>query len=174
MEDQKKTDEHKAKPASEQKPPEPIKPKSELEILKSKADEYLNGWKRAKADYANLQKEVEKRQLEFIRFANEDLIHELLPLVDHFKQAFKHLPDELKSSDWVEGIRHIQSSLDKVLAFRGVKEIETLGEKFNPELHEAVEQVESDQASGTIIEELKTGFTLNDKVIQPARVKVSK
>ncbi len=147
---------------------------SEIENLKKKTEEYLDGWKRAKADYLNLQKEVEKRQLDFAKYANEDLIRELLPIIDHFKQAFKHIPDDLKSNDWVEGIRHIQSSLDKTLAYNGVKEIETENEKFNPELHEAVEQVESDQPSGSIIEELKSGFTLNGKVIQPARVKVSK
>ena len=148
--------------------------KNELEKLKDKNEEYLNGWKRAKADYANLQKDMEKRQIEFAKFASEDLMRELLPLVDHFKQAFKHIPDDLKSHEWVEGIRHIQANLDKTLAYNGIKEIETEGEKFNPELHEAVEQVESKKTSGTIIEELKAGFTLNGKVIQPARVKVSK
>lgn len=146
----------------------------EMEELKKKVNEYLNGWKRAKADYANLQKEVEQRQIDFVKFANEDLIREILPLVDHFKQAFGHLPPDLKGHDWIEGIRHIQSSLDKILAFRGIKEITTVGEKFNPELHEAVEEVDSERGKGIIIEELKTGFTLNGKVLNPARVKVSK
>ncbi|MBU0707600.1 nucleotide exchange factor GrpE [Patescibacteria group bacterium] len=152
----------------------PEKPISELDELKKKAEEYLDGWKRAKADYANLEKDVQKRQMEFVQFANEEIIRELLPLVDNFKQAFKHIPEDLKGQDWVEGIRHISSNLDKLLAFRGIKEIETVGEKFNPELHEAIEQIASDKPSGTIIEELKLGFVLNGKVIQPARVKVAK
>ncbi|MDD5342204.1 MAG: nucleotide exchange factor GrpE [Patescibacteria group bacterium] len=148
--------------------------KGELEKLKKQAEEYLNGWKRAKADYANLQKETDKRQLEFVQYANEGLLRELLPLVDHFKQAFKHLPEDLKASDWVEGIRHIQTNLEKTLAYFGVKEIPTVGEKFDPAVHEAVEQIQSEEASGTIVEEVKTGFSLHDKLLMPARVKVAK
>ena len=147
---------------------------TEVERLRQQVEEYLNGWKRAKADYANLQKETERRQSEFIQFANAALIHELLPLVDHFKQAFKHLPAELNDSEWVKGIRHIQTHLNKVLAEHGIQEIRTSGEKFDPTRHEAVEEVESDQPAGTIIEELKTGFLLHDRVLQAARVKIAK
>ncbi|MFA5106852.1 MAG: nucleotide exchange factor GrpE [Patescibacteria group bacterium] len=147
---------------------------TEADRLRQQAEEYLNGWKRAKADYANLQKETERRQSEFIQFANAALIHELLPLIDHFKQAFMHLPAELNDSEWVKGIRHIQTHLNKILAEHGIQEIRTVGEKFDPTRHEAIEEVDSDQPAGTIIEELKTGFLLHERVLQAARVKIAK
>lgn len=148
--------------------------KLELEKAKAQSDDHLNGWKRAKADYINFKRETEKKQREIIEFANAALLLEIFPLVDQFKQAFKHLPKDLEKSDWVAGIKHIQSNLKKLLNDLGITEIPTIGEKFNPEFHEAIGEVESDQDKGTIVEEVKTGFKINDKVIQPAKVKIAK
>ncbi len=143
--------------------------------FEKQAAEYLAGWQRARADYQNLKKETDSRMGEYIAGANQALLMELLPLVDYFKNAFKHLPEDLKSSDWVVGIRHIQSKLEQVLAYSGVKEMEVVGELFNPELHESAGEVEVAGAEhGTIIEEVRTGFKLHDKVLQPARVKIAK
>lgn len=137
------------------------------------ATEYLAGWQRAKADYANLKREIESKQLELIRYANEDLLKELLPLVDYFKQALRAVPPEQRGQSWVQGIQHIQSKLEQVLAYYGVKELNVVGEKFDPALHEAVG--ESDGAPpGTITEEVRTGFILHDKLLQAARVKVAR
>lgn len=140
-----------------------------------KALEYLAGWQRAKADYANLKRESEAKQIDLIKYASGELIKELLPLVDYFKQALKVVPNEQKGEAWVEGIRHIQSKLEQILAYNGVKEMEVIGEKFNPEWHEAISEVENSAFStGQITEELRTGFFLHDKVLQVARVKVAK
>lgn len=148
--------------------------KKELEKAKKQAEEYLNGWKRAKADYINFKRETEKKQKELIEFATAGMLLELFPLVDQFKQAFKHLPKDQQKSDWVKGIKHIQDNLNKILNNLGIEEIAAKGEKFNPELHDAIEEIASDLEEGTILEEIKTGFKMNDKVIQPAKVKVSK
>ncbi len=148
---------------------------TELELAKSQAQEYLEGWQRIKADYANLKRESELRQMDLVRYANTELLKELLPLVDYFKHALKAVPAEQKGQAWVEGIAHIQSKLEQVLAYYSVKKMEVAGEKFNPEFHEAVGEVESNDAeSGIIVEEVRTGFTLHDKVLQAARVKVAK
>jgi len=149
-------------------------PKNELKIVQKQAEEYLNGWKRAKADYINFKKETEKKQKELIEFATAGLLLELFTLVDQFKQAFRHLPVEQKDGEWIKGIKHIQSNLNKILKNYGIEEIKAVGEKFNPQWHDAVEEVESDQAEGTVVEEVKTGFKMHDKVIVPAKVKVSK
>jgi len=142
---------------------------------KTQAEEYLAGWQRARADYQNLKKETERKIAEYLSAANKDLLHELLPLVDYFKHAFKHLPADLKTSEWVDGVRHIQSKLEQVLAYHGVKEMEVVGEKFDPKLHEAAGEVEgSGQEHGIILEELRTGFMLHDQVLQPARVKIAR
>jgi molecular chaperone GrpE len=160
-------------PQTEPTPTPPVSAGSELEQCRQQAEEYLNGWKRAKADYANLRKETDKQQMEFVKYAQAGLVHELLPLVDHFQQAFKHVPAELSQSDWVEGIRHIQANLEALLAHHGVREIPTIGEPFNPEHHEAVGTVKGDQPSGTVVEKVKPGFIMHDRVLQPAKVKVA-
>jgi len=151
----------------------PVGAVSELEQCRQQAEEYLNGWKRAKADYANLRKETDKQQMEFVKYANAALIHELLPLVSHFQEAFRHLSDDLVDSEWVKGIRHIQTNLDALLANHGVEEIKSVGEPFNPELHEAVGTVKADQPSGTVVEKVKPGFKMYDQILQPAKVKVA-
>lgn len=148
--------------------------KEELVKAKAQAEDHLNGWKRAKADYINFKRETERRQKEIIEFANAALLLEIFPLVDQFKQAFKHLSKDLEKSDWVVGIRHIQANLKKLLSDLGITEVPTIGEKFNPELYEAIGEVESDLEKGTVVEEIKTGFKINNKVIQPAKVKIAK
>jgi len=149
-------------------------PTSELEQAQTQATEYLSGWQRAKADYANLKRESEAKQLELTQYANAELLKELLPLVDYFKHALAAVPADQKGLPWVQGIQHIQSKLEQVLAASGVKELEVLGEMFNPELHEAVAEVESTEPPGTIVEEVRTGFRLKDKLLQPSRVKIAK
>lgn len=146
----------------------------ELTTTQALAQEYLSGWQRAKADYANLKRESESKYQELIRFSNAEFIKELLPLVDYFKQALRSVPVEQKGQPWVDGVRHIQSRLEQILAYQGVKEMEVIGEKFDPALHEAAAEVkDSGQPEGTIVEELRTGFTLHDKLLQAARVKVA-
>ena len=143
--------------------------------LAAKAEEYLAGWQRARADYANLKRESEIKQAELVRYANAEMLRDLLPLVDYFKHALRAVPAAQAGEAWVEGIRHIQTKLLEVMAYHGVKEMVTVGEKFDPAYHEAVGEVElADQPSGQIVEEVRTGFMLHDKLLQPARVKVAK
>lgn len=160
---------------------------SELETAQEKMQEYLDGWKRAKADYLNLKKEAEQRHQDLIKFANASLILELLPVLDNFKLAVCHIPAEEKKADWVIGIMHIKKQFEDILKNLGIEEINTIGEKFNPALHEAVgreekyeegkegEEGKDDQEveEGTgdiIVKELRAGYTLHGKVIQAAKV----
>jgi len=159
----------------DQSPLTPPPESTDIETLKTQAQEYLQGWQRTKADYANLKRESETKQIDLIRYANAELLKELLPLVDYFKHALKAVPPEQKGLPWVEGVGHIQSKLEQVLAYHGVKEMEVIGEKFNPFLHEAMGEVEANETEpGIIVEEVRTGFTLHEKVLQPARVKIAK
>ncbi|MBU2229495.1 nucleotide exchange factor GrpE [Patescibacteria group bacterium] len=159
---------------TDQEQEQSIDPPTKLEIAQNQAEEYLNGWKRAKADYINFKKEQEQKQKELIEFANAGMLLDIFPLVDQFKQAMKHVPGEIEKSDWLIGVGHIQSNLSNILKSLGIEEVETVGAQFDPEMHDAVEEVESDQEKGIIVEELTTGFRLNGRVIQPAKVKVSK
>ena len=146
-----------------------------IEFWKAKAEEYLDGWKRAKADYLNLKKETEKQQEEFVKFSNAALIIEILPIYDHLKMAFDHLPENLEDNDWVKGIEGIKKQTRDFLASVGIKEIKTLNEKFNPEYHEAVAHEKKEGfKTDYIFEETKPGYLMQDKVLYTAKVKVEK
>ncbi|MFC1687612.1 nucleotide exchange factor GrpE [Patescibacteria group bacterium] len=145
---------------------------SELDKSKKQAEEYLNGWKRAKADYLNQKKEFEKREKETIQFANAALIAELLPIYSNLKLALNHKPED-KTGDWAKGIGQIYEQWKKFFLQIGIKEIETIGKKFDPAFHEAVTKEKKEgEESGIIFEEVGAGYTLHDKTLQPAKVKV--
>ncbi len=166
--------------------PEEIKEekKEEDELLKyqKERDEYLDGWKRAKAELINYKKDEAKRFEAIIKLANEDLIKELLLVLDSFDLGLISLSPSGRSPEGGEkegsaqkGMYLIRSQLKDILKSYGLEEIETsVGEKFDINIHEAVAEIESDQPSGTIIEEVEKGYLLNGRVIRPARVKISK
>ncbi|NCP17041.1 nucleotide exchange factor GrpE [Candidatus Kuenenbacteria bacterium CG_4_9_14_3_um_filter_39_14] len=134
------------------------------ELLK-KSDEYLNGWKRALADYHNLERETAKKKSEWLKMANEQLLVVFLPVYDHLKLALKH--SQAEKGDWLAGIEHVTAQFKKVLEENGVTEIKTVGEEFDPEIHEVIKK-ESDK--NIITREIKAGYKLNGKVLYPAKV----
>ncbi|MCD6471464.1 nucleotide exchange factor GrpE [bacterium] len=145
--------------------------KKELQFTKEKATEYLNGWKRAKADYINREREIEKEKEEWKKFANLNLILDLIPIFESFELAVKKISEKNKKieDNIVQGINQIKKQFDKLLESAGVERIKTVGEKFNPELHEIVEK----RGEGNeIVEEIQSGYKMYDKVIRPAKVVV--
>ncbi|MFA7662372.1 MAG: nucleotide exchange factor GrpE [Patescibacteria group bacterium] len=145
-----------------------------LHEIERQAEEYLAGWKRAKADYANLKKQTEENQFEIIKFANKNLILEILPIHNNFKYALSYIPADQLESDWVVGLKHIKNQLDEFLRKMGVEEIKTEGEKFDPNLHEAITQEKRDNLDeDTIIKELEAGYILSGQTVRPAKVIVS-
>jgi len=139
--------------------------KEKLKLCEKERAEYLAGWQRAKADYLNLQREYEKKIADCFKFANHQLILELLPFLDSFEAAVKNGKDE--------GIKHLYNQLLSVLKSNGLEEINTVGEKFNPEIHEAVEIVKAEKEEGTIIEEIQRGYKFHGKLIRASKVKVA-
>lgn len=139
-----------------------------------KCAEYLAGWKRALADYQNLKQQSAEQITDFRKFAQADLLEQLIPITDYFQQAFKNVPEAEQSSSWLQGIKYIQQNFDKVLSDNGVMQIKSVGEMFDPNLHEAVGEVESTEAEGTIMEEKQAGFTLHGKLLRPAKVITAK
>ena len=152
--------------------------KDDVSDLQQKCEEYLSGWKRAQADYHNLQKQTANERQKYVKMANEDLIRELLPVYDNMKIAVEHIPEDQKKIDWVIGVEHIKNQLQKFLENQGVEEIiPKKDDDFNPELHDAVERAEADseaagEGSETIKGVLKQGYKLNGKVIVAAKVVV--
>ena len=145
----------------------------ELAEYKKKADDYLNSWKRTAADFENYKKRQEREAKELIQFAREVTVVKMLPTLEALEQALRHSPQDDKFKIWSEGVIKIVHQLEKVLLEMGIEKIKSLGEKFNHELHEAVEMVDGGE-SGKIIEEVQAGYKLNGKVIRPAKVKVAK
>lgn len=146
--------------------------KKSLEEEKAKAERYLNNWQRAEADFDNYRKRVEQERSERDRFANMVLILNLLPVLDDFERAFNSLPAKLVQLTWIDGIRLIYHKLQATLEARGLSEIKTVGENFDPTVHEALSQGEGEE--GKVIEELQKGYKLHDRVIRPAIVVVGK
>lgn len=152
------------------------KEKNEIEELKQKAVENLAGWKRALADYNNFKKRQAENEKELVKYSNENLILDILPVLDNFRHAYKGLPKDMEGNAWVEGIKYIKVQFEDVLKNSGVEEIKSIGEEFNPEIHEAVEEIkvkDKDVKKGTIVEEVLKGYRLNNKVIRAAKVKVA-
>ena len=145
-------------------------------------EEYLNGWKRAKADLINYQKDEMKRLAEAIKFGNEELIEELLTVLDSFDLSLASMkaptPDGGRDPDQnignKKGMEIIQSQLENILHKYGLEPIKSIGEKFDPSIHETIEEVKSERESGTVVEELIKGWKLHGKTIRPAKVKVAK
>lgn len=146
--------------------------KENLNQLKKQAEEYLNGWKRAKADYINKEREIEKEKSEWIKFANKDLVLQLLPVLDSLHQSLDHIPKDIGENEWVKGVAQIKIQFESFLQSQGVEKIKTVGEVFNPEHHEVIGKEESDgkDKENVIVQEVQTGYMMHDKVIRTAKV----
>ena len=136
----------------------------ELEDLKQKVEEFESRYKRALADYQNLQKRVQEEKGEWIRSANKELILRILTVLDTLMLAYQHTQD-----------KNIQVSVQQffdILKSEGVTKIETVGQKFDPNTMEAIATDVGEE--GKVIEELRAGFMLYDKLLRAAQVKVGK
>lgn len=139
-------------------------------------DEYKIGWQRAVADYQNLQKETSTRRQEWIAMSKQQIIEDFIPVYDNFKKAFSHHPevkDQKQVQNWIDGIGHIQRQFQEVLKSHGVEEIKTVGQKFDPRLHETVGEEEGSEP-GLIVKEYEGGYTMGDLIIKVAKVIISK
>lgn len=144
------------------------KTKKECEEKTKQAEERLNQMKYLQADFDNYRKNFEKEKENIIKLANENIIKELLPMLDDLERAIKTTENKNK-----EGLEIMHKNLVKLLENHGLKKIEALGKRFDPNYHEALLKEESDREEGTIIEELQKGFMLKNKVIRPSKVKIS-
>jgi molecular chaperone GrpE len=145
-----------------------------------KCEEYLAGWKRAQADYANLKRDSDTQKTEFAKFANERLLDALLPAFDQFEIALTFAPKSEEFSDpkrfdgWLNGLKAVRSMWEATFRDIGLERVATDG-TFDPNLHEAVaeESVEGKEA-GTILRTEQSGWKLHGKLLRPAKVTVVK
>ena len=135
-----------------------------------KADDYLDSWKRAQADFINYKRRADQEKMEMGVYANTQLILSLLPVLDDFERAVDSLTPKLAKTDWVHGIRLVERKLRTVLQAQGVTPIKAVGETFDPNLHEAVMHVKGED--GKVVQELQKGYRLHDKILRPSKVAV--
>lgn len=141
--------------------------------LKEEITELTAGWQRTQADFNNYKRQSEIDKMRLVKLANQDLMLEILPILDNFQLAAKHIPKELENDNWAIGVKQIEKQLESILESEGLKKIATLGSEFNPHFHEAIEHVKSKRSEGEIIEEIIPGYTFDDMILRPAKVKVS-
>ncbi len=137
---------------------------------KQRAEEYLANWQRAQADFINYKRRAEQERLEFNSYANANLVLGILPVLDDMERAIKAIPEEFYSHDWVEGVKLVERKFKTTLEGLGVKPILALGMAFDPKLHEAIRHEKGKE--GMVIAEYQKGYTLNGKLLRPARVAV--
>ena len=148
---------------------------AELEGSRLKANEYLEGWQRARADFMNYKRRVERDQAQMHQTVTGNIIKRYIDVVDDFERALKNRPQEGEGAAWASGIELIYRKLLSILESEGVQPMEAQGQTFDPNLHEANSLEEHEEfESGQIIEVLKQGYLLGDRVLRPALVRVAK
>jgi len=127
--------------------------------------DYEHLYKKSLADYQNLLKRTAKEKEEFIKYANEQLIHAIIPVYDNLKMSLNHTDSQIEKSSWLEGVKFVLKQFKDILEGIGVEEIKTVGEKFD---HHSMEALGGN--GEMVASEAKPGYRLNGKVIIPARV----
>ena len=146
-----------------------------LKLAEAEKQEYLTGWQKTKAEYINSRKRDEDEKRALAKFAQADLLEELLPTLDSFDSALAHaakIPDV--PTEWQKGMQGIYNQLLSTLAARGLKQVNPLGEPFDPSFHEAIGMIDTDKPTEdhVILDVLQKGYTLYDKTLRTARVRV--
>ena len=148
---------------------------AELSKVRSEAAEYLEGWQRARAEFANYKKRVERDQALVYQNAASSVIRRYVEVIDDLERALKNRPQKGEGLAWAGGIELIYRKFLAILESEGVTQTDPTGEMFDPNLHEAVTSEDSpDHESGQIIEVLQKGYMIRDRVLRPATVRVAR
>lgn len=147
----------------------------ELSQLKSQAAEYLDGWQRARAEFANYKKRVERENEGARQRITAEMLLRYLDIMDDLERALENSPDKNDMHEWISGIELIYQKFSAILESEGVEPIETEGERFDPNLHEAISYEDTDEfEGGSIIAVTQRGYKLGDRIVRPAMVRVAK
>ena len=146
--------------------------------LKHKLKECEDKLLRSLAENDNLRKRHEKETEDNLKYATKNFAFSLLPVTDNFQRAIQSIPDDVSEKDkllknLVIGIQAVEKELDDVFLKNGIKKFDSLDQKFNPELHQAVSKVNNDKPEGTIVEEFQKGYMIGDRLLRAAMVVVS-
>ncbi|BFT94568.1 MAG: nucleotide exchange factor GrpE [Minisyncoccus archaeiphilus] len=145
-----------------------------IEDLENKNKEIFAGWQRTEADFLNYKNKESERLQELSFHIKEGILEELIPVLDNFDLAERCIPGDKKEDCNIKGLLIIKKQLGFFLKSMNIEEIPSVGQLFNPLYHEVIEEVETEEESGTVVDEIQKGYLLNGKVIRPAKVRVAK
>jgi len=155
------------------------KVKDKAESLQQQAEEYLDGWKRCKADFENYKKQQQEWAASFRIYAAQDVLEEIIPVIDNFELAVDHIPQTPANESWLEGISHIKKQLEHILESHNVTAIDVQpGQVFDPNIHECAEGQTSEEClsdgskpgASKIAKVVRKGYKIGEKLLRPARV----
>jgi molecular chaperone GrpE len=159
--------------AQPEQTPEPQEDPRVAELIKQ-AEENYNRYLRAQADFDNYRRRTQKEKEELAQYASMKLVSQILPVLDNFERAFQASPDSEEVKSFMKGMDMIYRQLIQVLEAEGLRKMEPVGTPFDPEMHQAIMQVESEEyGEGIVVEVVQNGYWLKEKVLRPAMVKVS-
>lgn len=140
--------------------------------LQEQINDLTHALQRERADAENLRRRYEQQIADLRTVVKAGVVKDLLPTIDNFERALAHTPKELEKNDYIKGVQSIVKQFQKTLSDLGVERIKTIGEAFDPELHEAVSMEEGDGGRESVSEELQAGYSLNGEVVRHAMVRV--
>jgi len=148
---------------------------AEVERLRAQAAEYMDGWQRARAEFVNYRKRVERERVDTFQHATIAVLKKLLPVIDDFDRALSNVPAELEDHTWVNGVQMVGQKCHTLLDSHQLREVDPVGEAFDPNLHEAIGTDDATEVeSGHISVVLQKGYVYGEQVVRPALVRVAK
>ena len=155
---------------------EPVSEGTELDKIKAELEEQKDKFVRKVAEFENYKRRNAKERIELIQTAGKEVIIDMLDVLDDCDRAQKQIEKSEDNKEIKEGVLHVFNKLRNILAARGLKPMETIGQEFNPDLHEAITEIPapSDDLKGKILDEIVKGYYLNDKIIRHAKVVIGK
>ncbi len=147
-------------------------PNEEIMTLQQQVADLTDALQRERADATNIRRRHDEQIAGLRNVVKANVVRDLLPVIDNFERALKHVPKELEHNDYIKGVQGVVKQFEKTLADVGVERIKTVGEVFDPTYHEAVAMEEGDGPTEVVSEELQAGYTIGDEVIRHAMVKV--
>ena len=147
-------------------------PKLDAKALQQQLEDLTAALQRERADATNLRRRYEEQIASLQTLAKASVVRDLLPIIDNFERALKHVPKELANNDYVKGIQSIAKQFEQTLEQLGVHRIKTVGQPFNPHLHEAVSMEDGDGDQEMVCEELQPGYQMGNEVLRHAMVRV--
>lgn len=148
-------------------------PQEDVALLQQQVVDLTEALQRERADATNIRRRHDEQVASLKNVVKATVVRDLLPVIDNFERALKHVPEDLKDNDYIKGVQGVVKQFEKTLTDLGVQRIKTVGEPFDPKWHEAISMDEDSEGTTEVVsEELQSGYAIGDEVIRHAMVRV--